>query len=37
MDTRELVADGVSEFLFVFGQPKVKGSVQMTVNPVAIR
>jgi kynurenine formamidase len=37
MDTRELVGDGVSEFLFVLGQPKVKGSVQMIINPVAIR
>ncbi|MBA1146914.1 cyclase family protein [Ectothiorhodospiraceae bacterium WFHF3C12] len=37
MDTRELAGDGVSEFLFVLGQPKVKGSVQMIVNPVAIR
>lgn len=37
MDTRELVADGVSEFLFVLGQPKFEGAVQAIINPVAIR
>ena len=37
MWTGELVADGVHEFLFVLGQPKFKGAVQMTINPVAIR
>ena len=36
MDTRELAADGVHEFMFVLGQPKVKGAVQMMINPVAI-
>lgn len=36
MDTRELVKDGVHEFMFVLGQPKVKGAVQMMINPIAI-
>jgi kynurenine formamidase len=35
--TEELVADGVSEFLFVLGQPRFVGAVQMVINPVAIR
>ncbi len=37
MFTDELAKDGVSEFLFVLGQPKFQGAVQMTVNPIAIR
>lgn len=37
MDTRQLAADGVSEFMFVLGVPKITGAVQMIVNPVAIR
>ena len=37
MWTRELAADGVHEFLFVLGQPKFKGAVQMVINPIAIR
>lgn len=37
MDTRELAADGVSEFLFVLGQARLKGAVQMIINPIAIR
>ena len=37
MDTRALAADGVSEFLFVLGQPRFVGSVQAVINPVAIR
>jgi kynurenine formamidase len=37
MDTRKLAADGVSEFLFVLGQPRFEGSVQAVINPVAIR
>jgi len=37
MNTAELVADGVSEFLFVLGQPKFRGSVQAVINPIAIR
>ncbi len=37
MDTRELAADGVTEFLFVLGQPRFVGAVQAVINPVAIR
>jgi kynurenine formamidase len=36
MDTRALAADGVSEFLFVLGQPRFVGSVQAVINPIAI-
>jgi len=37
MKTDELVADEAWEFLFVLGQPKIKGAVQGIINPVAIR
>ncbi|MGM0632186.1 MAG: cyclase family protein [Pseudomonadota bacterium] len=37
MNTAELAADGVQEFLFVLGQPKFRGAVQVVVNPIAIR
>lgn len=37
MNTAELAADGIQEFLFVLGQPKFRGAVQVVVNPVAIR
>lgn len=37
MDTRELAADRVHEFLFVLGQPKFEGAVQAIINPIAIR
>jgi len=37
MNTGPLVRDNVSEFLFVLGQAKVRGAVQMIINPVAIR
>lgn len=37
MDTRELAQDGVHEFLFVLGQARIKGAVQMIINPIAIR
>lgn len=37
MNTAELVADGVSEFMFVLGQSKIKGGVQAIINPTAIR
>jgi kynurenine formamidase len=37
LDTRELIADGVDEFMFVLGQPRYVGAVQAIVNPVAIR
>jgi hypothetical protein len=35
-DTRELIADGVQEFLFVLGQPLYTGAVQAIINPIAI-
>jgi hypothetical protein len=37
MWTNELAKDGAHEFLFVLGQPKFVGAVQMVVNPIAIR
>lgn len=37
INTAPLVADGVSEFLFVLGQPRFVGTVQVVVNPIAIR
>ena len=37
LDTRALVRDGVSEFMFVLGQPLFQGAVQAIINPVAIR
>ena len=37
MNTGPLVKDNVNEFLFVLGQAKVKGAVQMIINPIAIR
>ena len=37
MNTGPLVRDGVHEFLFVLGHAKIRGAVQMIVNPIAIR
>ena len=37
LDTRELIEDGVQEFMFVLGQPLYRGAVQAIINPVAIR
>lgn len=37
VNTAELAADGATEFLFVLGQPRFKGTVQAAINPVAIR
>lgn len=37
MNTGPLVRDKAWEFLFVLGQAKVRGAVQMIINPVAIR
>ncbi len=37
MSTVELAADEGWEFLFVLGQPKFVGAVQVVINPVAIR
>lgn len=36
MNTGHLAKEGVSEFMFVLGQARVKGAVQMMINPVAI-
>jgi len=37
MDTRELAKDEAYEFMFVLGQPKLTGAVQIFINPIAIR
>jgi len=37
MNTADLVKDQGWEFLFVLGQPRIKGAVQGIINPVAIR
>ncbi|MDP6375276.1 MAG: cyclase family protein [Pseudomonadales bacterium] len=37
MNTGSLVRDDAFEFLFVLGQAKVRGAVQMIINPIAIR
>lgn len=37
MDTREMIKDKVTEFMFVLGAPRYKGAVQANINPVAIR
>lgn len=37
MNTAELAADGAQAFMFVLGQPRFKGAVQVVVNPIAIR
>ncbi len=37
IDTRELLKDGIFEFLFVLGHPLYKGSTQVNINPIAIR
>lgn len=36
MNTGRLAAEGVQEFMFVLGQAKLKGTVQMIINPVAM-
>ncbi len=36
MNTGPLVAQGVNEFMFVLGQARIKGAVQMIINPVAL-
>lgn len=36
METSELVKDNVTEFMFVLGQARIRGTVQMLINPVAI-
>ncbi len=37
MNTGPLVRDEAFEFLFVLGQAKIRGAVQMIINPIAIR
>ena len=37
IDTRALARDQAKEFLFVLGQPLLKGAVQAIINPIAIR
>ena len=37
VNTAALAADGATTFLFVLGQPRFEGAVQMVVNPIAIR
>ena len=37
MDTRALAADEAWEFMFVLGAARVRGAVQMMINPTAIR
>lgn len=36
MNTGHLAREGVKEFMFVLGQARVKGAVQMIINPVAM-
>ncbi len=36
MDTGRLAQEGVKEFMFVLGHAKLKGTVQMVINPVAM-
>lgn len=37
VNTVALAADGATEFMFVLGQPRFRGTVQAVVNPIAIR
>ncbi|MBP0616901.1 hypothetical protein [Jiella mangrovi] len=37
METRELPADDVNECFCVLGQARLRGAVQMIINPIAIR
>ncbi|MEX2518424.1 MAG: cyclase family protein [Paracoccaceae bacterium] len=36
MNTGRLAEEGVTEFMFVLGQARLKGAVQMMINPVAL-
>jgi kynurenine formamidase len=36
MNTGRLAREGVHEFMFVLGQARIKGTVQMLINPVAM-
>jgi kynurenine formamidase len=37
MNTGPLVRDQVTEFMFVLGPARIRGAVQMIINPIAIR
>lgn len=37
LDTRELVKDNAWEFLFILDPARIRGAVQMIINPIAIR
>lgn len=37
MNTGPVLRDGVNEFMFVLGAARLRGAVQMIINPVAIR
>lgn len=36
MNTGRLAEEGVTEFMFVLGQARLKGAVQMMINPIAL-
>ena len=36
MNTGPLAEADVKEFMFVLGQPRIKGTVQAIINPVAL-
>jgi kynurenine formamidase len=36
INTRPLLDEGVNEFMFVLGQARIRGTVQMIINPVAL-
>ncbi|MDX1376709.1 MAG: cyclase family protein [Burkholderiales bacterium] len=36
MNTGRLAKEGIKEFMFVLGQARIKGTVQMIINPVAM-
>jgi hypothetical protein len=36
MNTGRLAKESVTEFMFVLGQARIKGTVQMVINPVAM-
>jgi kynurenine formamidase len=36
MNTGPLLEEGVNEFMFVLGQPRIRGTVQAMINPIAL-
>jgi hypothetical protein len=36
MNTGRLARENVKEFMFVLGQARIRGTVQMIINPVAL-